>query len=81
MLSTSVAACEGHKMRWVDARALGVFIWLRSVDTMVKRSLCSPVEPLLISSPRNLIWKSLHGTSIWLVITVTLRNVASSILR
>lgn len=35
LLSTSVASCEGQKMRWSDARALGVYIWLRSSDTLV----------------------------------------------
>lgn len=35
LLSQSVAACEGGKMCWPDARALGVFIWLRSPETMV----------------------------------------------
>lgn len=34
LLTTSAAACNG-KMLWSDARALGVFIWLTSVDTMV----------------------------------------------
>ncbi|KAF8140396.1 RAVE protein 1 C terminal-domain-containing protein [Boletus edulis] len=33
LLNTSTAACNG-KMLWSDARALGVFIWLTSVDTM-----------------------------------------------
>ncbi|KAI6119823.1 RAVE protein 1 C terminal-domain-containing protein [Pisolithus croceorrhizus] len=33
LLNTSVAACNG-KMLWSDARALGVFIWLNSVDVM-----------------------------------------------
>lgn len=36
LLSTSVAACEGGKMTWTDARALGVYIWLRSQETMVR---------------------------------------------
>ena len=35
LLSASVAACDGGKMCWPDARALGVYIWLRSVETMV----------------------------------------------
>lgn len=34
LLSASVAA-TGEKMRWCDARALGVFVWLHSVETMV----------------------------------------------
>ncbi|KAG9314237.1 RAVE protein 1 C terminal-domain-containing protein [Chiua virens] len=33
LLNTSTTACNG-KMLWSDARALGVFIWLTSVDTM-----------------------------------------------
>ncbi|KAI6047751.1 RAVE protein 1 C terminal-domain-containing protein [Pisolithus marmoratus] len=33
LLNESVAACNG-KMLWSDARALGVFIWLNSVDVM-----------------------------------------------
>ncbi|KIO08400.1 hypothetical protein M404DRAFT_997326 [Pisolithus tinctorius Marx 270] len=33
LLNASVAACNG-KMLWSDARALGVFIWLNSVDVM-----------------------------------------------
>ncbi|KAG8219687.1 RAVE protein 1 C terminal-domain-containing protein [Butyriboletus roseoflavus] len=33
LLNTSTAACNG-KMLWADARALGIFIWLTSVDTM-----------------------------------------------
>ncbi|KAI0695128.1 RAVE protein 1 C terminal-domain-containing protein [Cytidiella melzeri] len=34
LLSTSIAACEGGKMCWPDARALGVYIWLHSQQTM-----------------------------------------------
>ncbi|CCM05189.1 uncharacterized protein FIBRA_07398 [Fibroporia radiculosa] len=33
LLSTSIAACGG-KMTWPDARALGVFLWMRSAETM-----------------------------------------------
>ncbi len=36
LLSASIAACDGGKMCWPDARALGVFIWLHSVDTLVR---------------------------------------------
>lgn len=35
LLSSSVAAAGG-KMRWCDARALGVFVWLSSTETMVR---------------------------------------------
>ncbi|KAL4242218.1 hypothetical protein ABKN59_001911 [Abortiporus biennis] len=34
LLSSSVASCENGKMCWLDARALGVFIWLRSTETI-----------------------------------------------
>ena len=34
LLSASLAACQG-KMTWSDARALGVFLWLNSVESMV----------------------------------------------
>lgn len=34
LLSTSTSACGG-KMGWADARALGVFIWMRAGDAMV----------------------------------------------
>ncbi|KAI0639823.1 WD repeat-containing protein [Trametes polyzona] len=33
LLTTSMAACGG-KMCWPDARALGVFVWMRSTDAM-----------------------------------------------
>ncbi|KAH9064341.1 RAVE protein 1 C terminal-domain-containing protein [Lactarius vividus] len=33
LLSASLAACQG-KMTWSDARALGVFLWLNSVESM-----------------------------------------------
>ncbi|KAH7885922.1 RAVE protein 1 C terminal-domain-containing protein [Phlebopus sp. FC_14] len=33
LLNTSTTACNG-KMLWSDARALGVFIWMNSVDAM-----------------------------------------------
>ena len=35
LLSASVAA-TGGKMKWCDARALGVFVWLHSIETMVR---------------------------------------------
>ena len=34
LLRASVAA-TGGRMRWRDARALGVFVWLSSTETMV----------------------------------------------
>ena len=34
LLSASTSACGG-KMKWQDARALGVFMWLKSAESMV----------------------------------------------
>lgn len=34
LLSASMAACDG-KMLWQDAKALGVFLWLKSFDSIV----------------------------------------------
>jgi len=36
LLSASLAACQ-DKMTWSDARALGVFLWLHSVESMVRK--------------------------------------------
>lgn len=35
MLVASTEACGG-KMSWKDARALGVFLWLRSIESLVR---------------------------------------------
>jgi hypothetical protein len=37
LLQASVAACEG-KMNLMDAKALGVFLWLKSLDSVVRLS-------------------------------------------
>jgi RAVE protein 1 C terminal len=49
MLSSSVTACGG-KMRWSDARALGVFLWLQSRELMVRISISNHTRfiPLII---------------------------------
>jgi hypothetical protein len=38
LLDASIAACNG-KMCWSDARALGVFIWLSSAESLVRTRL------------------------------------------
>lgn len=45
LLSASLAACHG-KMTWSDARALGVFLWLNSVETMVRTVTFSCTSPI-----------------------------------
>lgn len=47
LLSASTAACGG-KMRWADAKALGVFLWLNSVDKMVGLSCNAPLHIVFI---------------------------------
>jgi hypothetical protein len=37
LMSASLAACQG-KLTWNDARALGVFLWLNSVESMVRKA-------------------------------------------
>lgn len=44
LLNASTAACNG-KMCWSDARALGVALWLNSIDTLV-RLITSPDESM-----------------------------------
>lgn len=46
LLSTSIAACSNGKMGWADARALGVFIWMRSREAMVS----CPIHPSCINT-------------------------------
>ena len=38
LLTASIGSCDGGKMLWSDAKALGVFVWLRSHETMVRYS-------------------------------------------
>jgi len=38
LLDISTAACDG-KICWPDARALGIFVWLNSVESMVRVGL------------------------------------------
>jgi hypothetical protein len=45
LLSASVAA-TGGKMKWCDARALGVFVWLRSTETLVGGGIIELFSPL-----------------------------------
>jgi len=75
LLSTSAAACNG-KMLWSDARALGVFIWLTSVDTMV-RFLYIWRCTLIRIAARNRKWKLLLETNIWLAAIGTLLHARS----
>lgn len=50
LLSASLAACQG-KMTWNDARALGVFLWLNSIESMVRKATNLILSPLFIWTP------------------------------
>jgi hypothetical protein len=39
MLSAATETCTDGKMRWADAKRLGVFLWLRSAETVVRDSV------------------------------------------
>jgi hypothetical protein len=65
LLSASLAACLG-KMTMSDARALGVFLWLNSVESMVRKVSVLMHEPYsLLYRCRDLTWSSSLGLSIW----------------
>ena len=65
LLSASLAACQG-KMTWSDARALGVFLWLNSVESMVRKVTVLVHESHSSIRCRDLTWSSSLGLSIWL---------------
>lgn len=50
LLSASLAACQG-KMTWSDARALGVFLWLNSIESMVRKAISVVSISRFISAP------------------------------
>jgi hypothetical protein len=39
LLNAATEACDERKMRWADAKALGVFLWLRSYESLVRSLL------------------------------------------
>ena len=56
LLSASTEACDERKMRWQDAKALGVFLWLRSQESLVRRAISVTLCLLLLTSrPRVLV--------------------------
>lgn len=38
LLDESIKACEGSKLTWDNAKALGVFLWLKSPEVLVRPS-------------------------------------------
>ena len=47
LLNASAAACGG-KMVWSDAKALGIFLWLNNLDSMVGFVYCALAQSTLI---------------------------------
>jgi RAVE protein 1 C terminal len=54
LLTASLTACQG-KMTWSDARALGVFIWLNSVEAMVCQT-----DTFVIKIGLSILWTPLQ---------------------
>ena len=52
LLAASASAC-GNKMKWNDAKALGIFLWMNSLESMVCFLLFSPFELCLTLSLRR----------------------------
>ena len=50
LLSASLAACQG-KMTWNDARAVGVFLWLNSIESLVCKATNIILGSLFIWAP------------------------------
>ena len=68
LMSASLAACQG-KLTWNDARALGVFLWLNSVESMVRMaSTRKSLRYLFEWYCRDRTWKSSLGRNTWLEI-------------
>lgn len=79
LLSASVAA-SGGKMVWADAKALGVFLWLNNLESMVKTLLVSFCGRSLTLVNSELIWKLSHEISTCPVRTVIQPHVHCSTL-
>lgn len=63
LLAASTAAC-GNKMKWNDAKALGLFLWLSSTESLVCPPLRS-LKPIFIEQKfyRRPRWKQLPETN------------------
>jgi hypothetical protein len=46
LLSAATECCDNGKMLWPDAKRLGVFLWLKSSDTIVRLRTCKLVLTL-----------------------------------
>jgi hypothetical protein len=77
LLNASVAACGG-KLTWPDARALGIPLWLTSIESLVSKLNISATFSHNMNSVRNL--RQLHAMNTWRVIFVIRPGVPSSIL-
>lgn len=78
LLQASMTACEG-KMNLMDAKALGVFLWLKSLDSVVRGQECQLAQAEHCDTERSHGGggkKSVHG---WRV--PRSHSVLSSILR
>lgn len=66
LVGACVNACGG-KISWADARALGIPLWLNSIESLVR--IWFILRPRLKRCKffcRKLRWRSLRGTNTWL---------------
>jgi hypothetical protein len=63
LLAASITACGG-KVLWKDARAMGVFLWLNSIESIVHTVHIMSVVSWLTTDYRNLKWRRSLETNI-----------------
>jgi len=76
LLNASIAACGG-KLTWPDARALGIPLWLTSIESLVREVKRRLFSLIIGISVRNL--RQLRAMNTWRVTFVTRLGVPSSI--
>ena len=77
LLAASTSACGG-KVIWKDARAMGVFLWLNSIESLVRPVHRNRVVSLLITDHRNPKWRRSLETNICSAKNEIPRNAACS---
>lgn len=63
ILLQAALSSVGGKMVWKDAKALGVFLWLKSQESMVSVHRCTRFP--FSTAPSGLKWKILLAINIW----------------
>lgn len=75
LLNASTSASNNGKMTWADARALGVFLWLNSPESLVCGSTTLRITSNSLIHDRKRILRPLLGMNIWQGTCAILRRV------